>query len=279
MTSLTLLMENTVRKNGLIAEHGFSVWVEHDEGPFLFDAGHTDGYRRNAEKLRIDLSRAKAVVISHGHYDHGDGMAFFPFPDADDELRIYAHPDMFIPRLGISPTPDHTARQIGFSWHRDDLACPPASWSIDRGVRQIGSDLYLFSETPWTTDFEVPAQQFQVERNGVREQDLFQDEQILVFKQDDKISVLLGCSHPGVINILESIQTYFGGAPIHTVVGGMHLHEAIPDRLESTIDAFRRMDIQRIIPLHCTGQDAACAMRQVLGDRVQWMCVGDRLEL
>ncbi|MBQ7012722.1 MAG: MBL fold metallo-hydrolase, partial [Oscillospiraceae bacterium] len=66
----TVLTENRVRKRGLLAEHGLSLWIEHDGMCILFDTGQSDVYVRNAAALGIDLKRADCIVLSHGHYDH-----------------------------------------------------------------------------------------------------------------------------------------------------------------------------------------------------------------
>ena len=40
------------------------------EKKILFDAGYSDIFIKNAEKLGIDLTETDTVVLSHGHNDH-----------------------------------------------------------------------------------------------------------------------------------------------------------------------------------------------------------------
>ena len=71
-----ILVENTAPP-ALEREHGLSVYVEHRGRRVLLDAGHSGKFARNAEKLGVDLSRVDTAVLSHGHYDHADGLDVF----------------------------------------------------------------------------------------------------------------------------------------------------------------------------------------------------------
>jgi len=71
---LTILCDNTAAmKEGIRAEHGFSVLIEIDDASVLFDTGQSDIFWHNAEVLGKDLMQVDAVVLSHGHYDHTGG--------------------------------------------------------------------------------------------------------------------------------------------------------------------------------------------------------------
>ena len=61
--------------DGLIAQHGLSLWIEVFGHRIHFDTGQGNAIEYNAIKLGIDLSNTDALVISHGHYDHTGGLA------------------------------------------------------------------------------------------------------------------------------------------------------------------------------------------------------------
>src|SRR5450432_1325024 len=56
-------------------EWGFSALVTVDGNPILFDTGaHADTVLRNAKLLKVDLSTATDVILSHNHLDHTAGL-------------------------------------------------------------------------------------------------------------------------------------------------------------------------------------------------------------
>jgi 7,8-dihydropterin-6-yl-methyl-4-(beta-D-ribofuranosyl)aminobenzene 5'-phosphate synthase len=91
--------------------------------------------------------------------------------------------------------------------------------------------------------------------------------------------VVVGCSHPGIVNSLEYVRSIYPNRPIHAVIGGMHLEQASPERMERTIAYFDQSEIQTIIPLHCTGLQATWQMQQALGDRIRMAQTGDTISI
>jgi 7,8-dihydropterin-6-yl-methyl-4-(beta-D-ribofuranosyl)aminobenzene 5'-phosphate synthase len=99
-------------------------------------------------------------------------------------------------------------------------------------------------------------------------------DQALFFDTTDGLVVLLGCGHAGVVNTLDYIRHVTGARPIHSVLGGMHLQSASPERMEKTIAALRRLDIRRLAPAHCTGLPALAQLWTALPDRCSSCAVG-----
>ncbi len=93
------------------------------------------------------------------------------------------------------------------------------------------------------------------------------------------LSVFLGCSHPGVANCLRHIVSLFAGRRIKAVVGGMHLENVGPQRLQDTIKFLEDLNLQKIVPLHCTGLAAAFTIKERFKDRCLLLKAGDSFEL
>lgn len=75
VVTLTVLYDNTVYKEGLQAEWGFSCLIEGTEKTILFDTGgKPDVLEANFRKLKIDPNLIDTVVISHLHWDHINGL-------------------------------------------------------------------------------------------------------------------------------------------------------------------------------------------------------------
>lgn len=73
---IKILIENTA-PDGLCREHGLSVYINYNNIPILLDGGSSGEFLENADKLGVDITKIKLAVLSHGHYDHGDGLAAF----------------------------------------------------------------------------------------------------------------------------------------------------------------------------------------------------------
>ena len=79
----------------------------------LFDTGPEDRtFEQNVSRLGVDLGLVEAIVLWHGHWDHGGAMlrALQLIRDRNGgrEIPIYVHPDMF--RTRASKQPNGTMR-------------------------------------------------------------------------------------------------------------------------------------------------------------------------
>ncbi|MEG0321279.1 MAG: MBL fold metallo-hydrolase, partial [Oscillospiraceae bacterium] len=92
---LTVLMENAPA-GAFAHEHGLSIHMEYNGKNYLLDAGSSGKFAENATALKIDLSKVDAAVLSHGHYDHGDGLGGF-FAE-NKTAPVYLRPDALNPQ-------------------------------------------------------------------------------------------------------------------------------------------------------------------------------------
>ncbi|HOV63664.1 MAG TPA: MBL fold metallo-hydrolase, partial [Spirochaetia bacterium] len=113
---------------------------------------------------------------------------------------------------------------------------------------------------------ERPNPRFLVDRPASREEDDFRDEVCLVAETARGLVVVLGCAHPGIMNMLETVASVFGKAP-YAVFGGSHLLEADEERLELTTRFLEKLDAASggafIAGLgHCTGKRAGAYLSE-----------------
>lgn len=271
-----ILTDNRTKKRNFLAEHGLSLFIEHENGNILFDTGQSDVYCRNAALMGVDLNSADCIVLSHGHYDHCGGLVYFP--ELAHIPKIYVHETAFAKKYVLNPD-GTTCREIGIPWSYEEYEKIESSLVLTKKNAQIAPSLHLCGEIPSTVAFEGVPNGFYCGDGTDKSEDMLKDEQMLVCDGEKGLFVFLGCSHVGIVNCLQYTLKLFPGKKIHTLVAGMHWDSVSPLRLQMTIQHIIDLDIQKIIPLHCTGIFAICEMKRYLGDRCFPLCAGDSLEL
>lgn len=267
-----ILAENTVRRRGLLAEQGLSLLIEDREGNILFDTGQSRVFLDNARKMGLDLGIVDHIVLSHGHYDHCGGLEYLP--QGGKHPKVYIHPAALNKRYFKSKE-----EEIGIPWKLEDSLPIKENLIENLGTIQLAPHIMLCSGIPMVTEFEPLLTDFLIEEGGSLVLDRMNDEQMLIFDGPDGLCIFNGCGHRGIINSLKYALELFPGRKIDTLLGGMHLKDVSPERLQKTVQYLAAMDIKRVIPLHCTGMGAVCEIRRALGERFVHMETGDSLEL
>ncbi|MBN1942759.1 MAG: MBL fold metallo-hydrolase [Phycisphaerae bacterium] len=248
---ITVLVENTAGKGGLLGEHGLSFWIELDDKKILFDTGQGKAIRENAAVLHIPLDQADAVIVSHGHYDHTGGLG-----DVLQRTRgipVYAHRAAFAPKYARNF--DGTSRDIGITSTDEPGVRERNKLLLVEGVTDVYNGLRLTGPIPRVTDFEDVGGDFYIDPQCTQPDEL-PDDMAAFLETPAGTVVILGCAHAGVVNTLRYVQSLTGRQPIHTVLGGMHLVNAGPERMDKTVAELRRLNVRRLMPCHCTGPAA-----------------------
>jgi 7,8-dihydropterin-6-yl-methyl-4-(beta-D-ribofuranosyl)aminobenzene 5'-phosphate synthase len=268
--TITTLVENSVNIASLRAEHGLSFLIRAGDRKVLFDAGQSDLLLCNAEKMGLALNDLDAVVLSHGHYDHTGGVE--AVYRASPQAKLYAHPSVLAAKFAGNS--DGTSRFVG-----PPQTCVEVLHTPERRVTwttkptEILPGLFLTGEIPRTNDFEDTGGRFFLDAGCTRPDPLL-DDQALYFESEHGLVVILGCAHAGVVNTLDYISNLTSCRLLDTVIGGMHLGSASPDRMKSTVEAFRRWMPRHIIPAHCTGIPASAQLMLALPNRCSTCPVG-----
>lgn len=252
---ITVLVDNTAGGRELLAEHGLSFWIELGSRRVLFDTGQGHVLSGNARRLGIRLELADAVVLSHGHYDHTGGLG--NVLQSARQTRVYAHPAAFAPKYARSS--DGTVREIGLPLLDEQTVRQKAELVWTEGPTEIFEGLHLTGPVPRVTDFENTGGPFFIDKACAQPDDLV-DDQAAFLETPVGTAVILGCAHAGIVNTLRYVQTLTDNRPIHTVMGGMHLLSASKDRMDQTMAELRRLDVQRLLPCHCTGPAAVARL-------------------
>lgn len=247
-----------------IGEWGFAAVVEADGKRLLFDTGaRPDTVLINAGELGIDLSQLSDVVLSHHHDDHTGGLLHLRQElmrkNSAALSRAHVAPGIFWPRTenGREANPMLVTRGAYqatggvFVVHSGPVELAPGVWLTGPIPRR-------FSERNWSGHKELRTPQ------GVAE-DTLPEDQALIIDTAQGLVVVTGCGHAGIVNISDFAQKRIRSAPVHAVVGGLHLLEADPSRLDWTGDELRERGLKYLVGAHCTGIEAFFQLRQRTG--------------
>lgn len=240
---LTVLTENTA---GSVfgAEHGLSYFIEYDGINILFDTGHSGLFLKNAEKLKIDVAKkADLIVLSHGHWDHGDGLRFI------SGKTLITHPDAFIKRFR-----KNGKNNIGLTLNKEELETK-FNLLTSRESHFITDKIIFLGEIPRLNSFEAKTTSFEDEKG---KEDFVIDDSALAVIKNNQLIIVSGCAHSGICNICEYAKKVTGINEIDTVIGGFHLkHNNL--QTKKTIEYLKKATISQIIPSHCTELPALSA--------------------
>jgi 7,8-dihydropterin-6-yl-methyl-4-(beta-D-ribofuranosyl)aminobenzene 5'-phosphate synthase len=266
---VTILYDAFGPPSALQKDWGFAALIEYGGRRILFDTGNDAGiFARNVEQLGVDLTRLDAAVISHRHGDHTTGL----------EVLIAANPTVPI------YTPQEGAFFAGGA-PRDFFV---RDGSVPANMRYFdGKDPgAVRSGTPWPRgNFQIVTRTTEIfpgffvlttrsEKPGTREM----NELSLAVRTPQGLAVVVGCSHPGVENILEAAMQIDN--QLYTTIGGFHLVQAPREEIERVAGVLHNtLKLQRVAPGHCTSESGFAAFIRRFGDRFDQAGLGVTLQL
>lgn len=200
------------------------------DGHILFDTGEDAvSLFANLERLGVSRSAISAVVISHDHWDHTGGL--WALLEERPGLTVYA--------------------------------CPGFGAGFKGRVAALGGQMVETSPNLRVTEGihvtgEIPA----VYKGESM------PEQSLVVKTARGLVVVTGCSHPGIVQVLQAVRDRVDlVAPLSLVLGGFHLLRETPLTIREVQNAFEALGVSRVGPTHCSGAAAQALFQKQYGDR------------
>lgn len=255
---VSVLIENTTRDASLTAEHGLSLYIETGEHRLLFDTGATGAFADNALKMGVDLSRVDALILSHGHYDHGGGIEAF--------LKCNSTAPVYLSRHAFGEHYNGTGKYIGLPRHL--AVCSRLVPVEDTLILAPGVTLDCCrGQKP-----QYPPEPFglQIMKNGCLHPEEFHHELYLVVEEDKRIC-FSGCAHRGVENIVHWLSP-------EILIGGFHFKQLMPGDRRLDLAAHRLLASScEYYTCHCTGEAQYFYLKDRMGDRLHRLSTGDNL--
>ena len=289
-----------------IAEHGFSVVVhiekinggkqnnivkndvdiQNTHKTFLFDTGISkNGIIHNAKVFGVNLSKIDGIILSHGHFDHFEGLVNVLQEISKNDTRsgidLFLHPDSFLKRWEVFP--DGKKAKMPFL---DENQLKERS-KIHKNKNPIclpdnNSPLLLLTgQIPRETTFEKGFP-FQYVIDSTNENlipdPLVKDDQALIINVKDKgLVILTGCGHAGVINTINYAKKLTRIEKIYAIIGGFHLpadNGIYEEAIEPTLKELQMANPDYIIPCHCTGWKAVNKIIDIMPQKYIQSSVG-----
>jgi 7,8-dihydropterin-6-yl-methyl-4-(beta-D-ribofuranosyl)aminobenzene 5'-phosphate synthase len=266
MLEVTVLMDNTALTDQFYtAEPGFSLYLVADGKKILFDCGYSAACLANAREMEIDLRDLDAIVLSHGHLDHTGGLyAYLRMLDKAVRMKsphriptLVAHPLCFSSR----------SKEMG-----ENIGSPLGMETVGRHLPLaltekptfLTDHLIFLGEIPRVHAFE------RTETSGRRIllpdgtviEDLLRDDTALAYVSPSGLVILTGCAHSGICNTISHAQDISRERRIRDVLGGLHLINPSPERMQATGQFLREQGVECLHPCHCTSFVARCALSQ-----------------
>ncbi len=267
---IVTLIENEIspEHSNLKTEAGLSLFIKSGNLNILFDTGSSGAFADNAEKLGVDLSTVDFVVISHAHFDHTGGLEqFFQINKSakvyiKEEVKEQYYYKLFFLKKDIGTNQktlnNYTDR---FVFVKEEL--------------QITDDIKIV--TSISTHHKLPADSthlFTKKENKLIPDD-FSHEQMLVITEGENLYCFTGCSHHGIVNMVESVQHLAKGKRMN-VIGGFHMYnpltKGLSEKKEDVISVAELLNANKSIDTiatgHCTGKGAFKILKGILGEKL-----------
>jgi len=207
----------------------------------LFDTGEKGEWLLdNMEKLKVDIKKIKKIVISHDHWDHTGGL--WELLKKTENVKVYGcH--------GFSEEFKNRVRELDAEFIESDT------------INEIENGIFVTGEIKG------------------RYKDEHISEQALVVKTNNGLTVITGCSHPGIVKVIEKVKNRFLKEKIWMVFGGFHLMNKERREINLIVDSFIKMGVVNTGPTHCTGYDAQEEFKKAYKDKYIAVKVGNTIEV
>lgn len=230
-------------KAPFIIEHGLSIYI-HSDASVLLDTGQSNIFIHNAEKMGVDIDAVKTVILSHGHYDHGNGLKYL------SDKTLIAHPGVF--KGHYRSNGDYIGVELSEQEMKQRLNVQLSSEPV-----RISENIIFIGAVHRNNSFESLDTPF-IDYKG--RPDFILDDSGIAVVENGRLTVITGCAHAGICNTVQAAKAITGIEKAYWVIGGFHMHH-IDKRTEQTAEYLKANVIKGVIPLHCTGDNVIDYLR------------------
>ena len=281
---ITVLAEDSVLyESPYLGQHGVSFLLEGVSGGnkkiILVDVGqNSDALLSNMQTIGVSPSIINAIVLTHCHYDHTQGIVRMLKEIGRKDIQVIAHPSIFRLHFVTQPYPRHVGIMLGDS--KAEIEKAGGSLSLTKDPLVIMPGIMTTGEVKRETEFEEVRLGLKTIENGRVVDDLMLDDISVIANVKDKgLVIVTGCSHAGIINIANQAIEVTGSNKIEGIIGGLHLVEASDTVIRRTVEELSKLSVAWISAGHCTGFKAQVELYLAFGERFSPLHTGMQFEL
>jgi len=281
---ITILAEDSVLyESPYLGQHGVSFLLEGISGDtrknILIDVGqNSEALLHNMKIMGISPSIIDAVVLTHCHYDHTQGITNMVRQIGKRDLPMIAHTEIF--RLHFITEPYHRLVGIMPGDSRDEIERAGGNISLSKEPVMIMPGVMTTGEVPRRNDFEKVGIALKTIENGnIVDDAMLDDTSIIANIKDKGLAIITGCSHAGIINIVNYAKEITGVSKVEAVIGGLHLVDAADDVINKTVKELDNLNVSWISAGHCTGFKAQVKLYLTFGERFSPLHTGMEFKL
>ena len=255
---ITVLVDDRIGSDQCLTEHGLSLLIEHEDTRVLLDFGQTKKFMQNATKLGIDLDSVDTTVLSHGHYDHANGLEYIT------NKKIFCHPECFLKRYSKA-----TGTFKGMAISKEKLSENNKLFHSTESC-EIEPGNFFLTNIPRHFDFEAKDFPTVLEDGSV---DKLFDDGGLAINTAKGVVVITGCAHSGICNTVEYAKSVCGNDTVYAVIGGFHLRQVDED-FDKVVKYLKGLGVKHLLTGHCTCDEACEIMAREMPKEVNFQVLG-----
>ena len=255
---ITVLTEDSVLyESHYLGQHGVSFLLEGAKGSdvmrILVDVGQdSQALLNNMKLMNISPAIIDAVVLTHCHYDHTQGVARMLKEIGRKDIQVIAHRDIFRLNFVTEPYLRHVGIMPGDS--REEIEKAGGSLLLTKDPVKLMSGITTTGEVKRQTDFEeVGIALKTIEGGEVVDDQMLDDISVVANVNGKGLVIVTGCSHAGIVNIARHAVELTGCDKIEGILGGLHLVDASDVRIKRTGEELSKLNPKWICVGHCTG--------------------------
>src|SRR5579859_5782578 len=267
---ITVLYDAFGKDSIMTKDWGYAALVEIKGKRILFDTGdNPEIFAANVKAKGVDLTRLDFVVMSHRHGDHMGGLTHllsvnpnvtiyapkenFGIYGFDLPSKFYRRAESLPPEMRYYGGSPPEVMKFGTAFPSANIQLIDKTTEVSPGITLIA----LVSDAPGTKELK---------------------ELSLAINTPDGVVLVVGCSHPGIENIVAEAAKI--NPHIHFIAGGFHLAAAQDPAIEKVaIILHDTYKVDYIAPGHCSGEPTFAALQKAFGDHYLYAGLGTILDL